>query len=374
MKELITAETIKDARKAGVQHVFVTPGALITPQARDDAKEYGIAFVPRGVGVGAGVVAPERAAPIQPACQAHAYQAHAYQAPAYNAPVSYGHASPYALRSAQHAHPMHAYAHPIQNRDVMNNTYASSSQPPLQVQEQSVLDAATQRLVEQVLAAVVGAASAGTTQPCVTHPQVNPPVLAPVNAQAQSMPACQKHEQGHGPASVTAAVMQKLNGLLANQGGVGAFPGIEGLIASVVADVASVAHVPSVASVTPHTAPNQHAVPTHMAGVDFATFTAQPNPSSVQGEVSIEEALLAHDAAAGPGITRFSFADTSLVWTFTHHEVLVVTHGTIEVKANVHGAGTVLAQGSAMRVAPGTSLTLVAHGSASCVCVVWPSK
>ncbi len=42
MKELITGQSIADARKAGLQEIVVSEGAIITPQAKDDAKLFGI--------------------------------------------------------------------------------------------------------------------------------------------------------------------------------------------------------------------------------------------------------------------------------------------------------------------------------------------
>ena len=44
MKKVITAQDIQEARKAGLTAISVSPGALITPQAQDDARKYGIAL------------------------------------------------------------------------------------------------------------------------------------------------------------------------------------------------------------------------------------------------------------------------------------------------------------------------------------------
>lgn len=62
MKELITAMHISEARKAGLGSITVPPGALITPQARDDAKSYGIALVTREEPA----LAPSAVAPVLP--------------------------------------------------------------------------------------------------------------------------------------------------------------------------------------------------------------------------------------------------------------------------------------------------------------------
>lgn len=45
MKELITAMRVSEARKTGRSSIAVPPGALVTPQARDDAAQYGIELV-----------------------------------------------------------------------------------------------------------------------------------------------------------------------------------------------------------------------------------------------------------------------------------------------------------------------------------------
>ncbi len=44
MRELITGQSIAQARKAGQTEIVVSEGALITPQARDDAKQFGISI------------------------------------------------------------------------------------------------------------------------------------------------------------------------------------------------------------------------------------------------------------------------------------------------------------------------------------------
>lgn len=44
MKQLISSLEINEARKAGLTRITVRPDALVTPQARDDAKKYGIAL------------------------------------------------------------------------------------------------------------------------------------------------------------------------------------------------------------------------------------------------------------------------------------------------------------------------------------------
>ncbi|MCL2123344.1 MAG: hypothetical protein FWH34_04565 [Desulfovibrionaceae bacterium] len=43
-KSIITANEVREARKEGRAEIAVPPGAVITPQARDDAREFGIRF------------------------------------------------------------------------------------------------------------------------------------------------------------------------------------------------------------------------------------------------------------------------------------------------------------------------------------------
>jgi len=44
MKKVITAQDIQEARKAGLTVFSIPPGTLVTPQAQDDARKYGIAL------------------------------------------------------------------------------------------------------------------------------------------------------------------------------------------------------------------------------------------------------------------------------------------------------------------------------------------
>ncbi len=318
MKELITANTISDARKAGVQHLYVSPGALITPQAKDDAKEYGIALI-------------TQEKPVAPAMAAPTYSV---VAPAV------------AHVTTQGTFP--AYATTQQHRVVMNTP---NSPTP-------AMDPMMQQLVEQVLKAVA------PTQAPMQVPVQAP--AAPSYGQAQNIDA----------AAVAAQVVQQINGLLAARGGIAAFPGMESTIASLVAEytkTATTQHVmaasaPMAAPMSAPAMPYAACAQGNVAGIDVVPFTSQQPAGRVQGEVNIEEALL--PGQNGPGVTRFTFTDTSLVWTFTHQEVLVVTHGSIEVQGP--NSTCMLTQGSAIRVAKGTSVTLVAHGAASCVCTAWP--
>ena len=44
-KILITAHEVREARKEGRTEIVAPPGAIITPQARDDAGEFGIRLI-----------------------------------------------------------------------------------------------------------------------------------------------------------------------------------------------------------------------------------------------------------------------------------------------------------------------------------------
>ncbi len=413
MKELITATTISDARKAGLAHIYVSPGALITPQAKDDAKSYGIAILtqeasvstassvsPVAYSVAQGTANPTGQFPVQGMPAGHvAMVPNAVQHVAQHTPLQ-GYGVPYGTPQVGVGMHMNVPApvlpaqatgtcmSPVAGHGVMpmptlaataysgtSPAYASTQQQRVIMNNPSTLDPNMQQLVEQVLKAVAPA--------------------------AQQVPACSPAPmggatQGVNPAFVATQVTQQLNSLLASRGGIAAFPGMEATIASIVAEYTGQAQY---GMATPHvmtapvpnsgtsmgnsmggapvlagqSSPLPHAAPVNqgnIAGINVVPFVADPPKGRVQGEVSIEEALLPGND--GPGVTRFTFADTSLVWTFTQAEVLIVTHGTIEVQ----GAGGVntLGQGAAIRVASGTSVTLVAQGPASCVTVAWPSK
>ncbi len=305
MKELITANTINDARKTGVKHINISPDAIITPQAKDDAKQYGIALI------------------IQEKSVSHTPSTYVTQSPMQIAtqPLQ-GNAVAYAQ---QH------------NRVAMNNPHSLNSP----------MDPSMQQIVEKVLQTLA--------------PHSN----NPWNANAYVPPT-----QNLDPRAITSQVLQQINSILANRGGMASFPNLESTIAQVVAEYTSAgagqgAHsANTMQNVAPTPQPTACA---NVAGIDVVPFPAQQPQGRVQGEVNIEEALL--PSKDGPGLTRFTFTDTSLVWTFTHDEALVVTHGNIEVQSA--NGSCMLGQGGAVRVANGTSVTLVAHGSASCVCVAW---
>jgi len=62
-KILITAHEVREARKEGRTEIVAPPGAIITPQARDDAGEFGI----RLIGETSRPVAPPHVAESVPA-------------------------------------------------------------------------------------------------------------------------------------------------------------------------------------------------------------------------------------------------------------------------------------------------------------------
>ena len=64
MKKVITAQMLLDAKKAGLTAVSVPPGAIITPQALDDARNYGIALQRESAAPAAAPVAPVVQTPV----------------------------------------------------------------------------------------------------------------------------------------------------------------------------------------------------------------------------------------------------------------------------------------------------------------------
>lgn len=270
MKKLITGMDISDARKAGIGSISVPPGALITPQARDDAKKYGIALV-----------AQATSCPAQPDAAA--------------AP---------------------------------------------QVSDESI-DRVARRLARQT------AIAASSDFP---HASVSAAAPSTLSAQPDG-------------AALAAEVLKRVAPMVASLGGHEGCPKLQALVNSVIADclggeAGASAPASSLAGVS---------------GLDVVRIEKKADVKRVPGEVEVEEAIA--PGADGPGVTRLGWADSSFAWTFEFDEVLVVTGGEVEVKSgNSPMAGLVLATGEALRVRAGTSLTLTARGSASCVCSSWPAQ
>ncbi len=357
MKELITATTISDARKPGKQHIYVAPDALITPQARDDAKSYGIALLTKNASATMNNHQYTDNQYIAPQYATAQYNVHQY-----NDHYNYMQSRPLAQGSFP------SYALTSQHRVLMNNNNTSNG-----------MDPAMQQLVEQVLQAIAPAPIPANSG-CQTLAQ-NPMTYAqaPVNSNAcaaipnSDMQSGQNiHGQGINATAIADQVVQQVNTLLASRGGIAAFPTLESTIAELVAQYTTCGQSPQpsqhIMTAPPVGTNTTYCPQANLNGVDVVPFSQAQPMGRVQGEVNIEEALL--PGQNGPGVTRFTFADTSLVWTFTHQEVLVVTHGNVELQGA--GGSCMLTQGSAIRVSSGTSVTLIAHGHASCVCSTWP--
>ncbi len=322
MRELITAQTIADARRAGQQSVSVAPNALITPQAKDDAKLYGMTIVFREE-VSAPVAHPVPTAPTFGQGMTHQ---HAY-APHMAAPAQPVYAQPVYGQSVQGYRPLYApeplsYSSPMQqNRTLMNTNNPNNGVAPAWA------------------APVIqfgNTASQGFAQP-----QAAPSPAAP-NA-----------------AEIAAQVAAQLQQLLGNNAA------LQNTVSQVVSEV--------MGGVSPQTTgtPCGSAAPVAgtIAGVDVIPFSSACPSTSVQGEVSIEEAFV--PGADGPGVTRFSWANTALEWTFAHDEVLVVTKGTVLISQG--GVAVNVAAGGAVRIRKGTSVTLTAQGEACCLSSSWPA-
>ncbi len=305
MRELITAQNIADARRAGQQHIVVAPNALITPQAKDDAKQYGISILFREE-----APAP---APVQVSVPV------ASPAPSFGQSVQAGYAGQSYVQPnyTQGYRPLYApepLSQPLQqNRIVMNTNNPNNG--------------------------------------------VAPAWAAPVipfgnNAQGFAQPQA----AAPNPAEIAAQVAAQLQQLLGNNAA------LQSTVSQVVSEVmAGQAPVAGGCACAP--------VAGSIDGVDVVPFQTACPSGSVQGEVSIEEALL--PGATGPGVTRFSWANTALEWTFAHDEVLVVTKGTVQISQA--GASISVGTGGAVRVRKGTSVTLTAQGEACCLSSSWPA-
>ena len=152
-------------------------------------------------------------------------------------------------------------------------------------------------------------------------------------------------------ADIASQVAMQLQKLLGNSSN------LQNTVSQVVAEV--------LGNATPQQATNVNLI----TGVDVIPFSATCQKVSVQGEVSVEEVLLAD--ANGPGVTRFSFANTALEWTFVHDEVLVVTKGNLDLCQG--NARISLATGGSVRIRKGTSLSLIAQGEVCCLSSSWPA-
>ncbi len=314
MRELITAQNIADARRAGQQAIVVAPNALITPQAKDDAKQYGVTILFREE------VSPAQAPAMVPANPSFGQAMHGYApaaAPAYA--QSYG--QNYGQDYLQGYRPLYA-PEPL--------VRPSSLSSPLQ-QHRTLMN---------------------TNNP---HNGVAPAWAAPViqfgnNAQSAAQAA-------PNAAEIAAQVAAQLQQLLGNNAA------LQSTVSQVVSEVMS-GQVPAAACGCA-SAPAGGSI----NGVDVVPFATACPSTAVQGEVSIEEALL--PGGDGPGVTRFSWANTALEWTFAHDEVLVVTKGTVQISQN--GAAITVCTGGAVRVRKGTSVTLTAQGEVCCLSSSWPA-
>ncbi len=340
MRELITAQNIADARRAGQQSIVVAPNALITPQAKDDAKLYGIAIMFRDE-------AP--VAPMAPVAQAatpsfgqavHQYApAPSYVQPSYAQPA---HVQPV---NAQPAYAQQRYAQPSYVQPLYAQGYRPLYAPeplsqPLQ-QNRTLMN---------------------NNNP---HNGVAPAWAAPViqfgnNAQGFAQP--QAAPAAPNAAEIAAQVAAHLQQLMGNNAA------LQSTVAQVVSEV--MGGQPTAAAQAPVAGACGCAQGSgSIAGVDVIPFSTACPSGSVQGEVNIEEALL--PGGDGPGVTRFSWANTALEWTFAHDEVLVVTKGTVLISQG--GANVSVCAGGAVRLRKGTSVTLTAQGEACCLSSSWPA-
>ncbi len=300
MRELITGQSIAQARKAGQSEIFVSQGAIITPQARDDAKQFGISIC-----YGTQANTTQVAQATQNAVTAQATHRNAMNtnnanngvAPAWSAPVvSFGN---------------------------------GASTPPAAMTSQPA-DIAGQ-VAEQVVArlqSLLGTNAAANPSP------------APQSTQAQPVAKqCAPLTMEQTVAQVVSEMMQGAasTGSTCNSGASGAFSPLPAASAAPVGV--------SMAAGS-------------LSGVDVVPFPVNAPTTSIQGEMNIEEALLPGES--GPGVTRFCFANTSLDWTFANDEVLVVTKGTVQITQN--GSAVSLVAGGAARMRKGTSVILTAQG------------
>lgn len=325
MKKLLTAQDIHEARKAGLTALVVPPGALITPQARDDARSYGILLQQEPAAPAPAQAAPPAAPAFSP-LPAQAWSAAGREAFAPVPAAAFAQArsagsAPFTARAVPHASDSQA-AQPAQafaGREVRAAHHCMAAQPPVPVPAQS----------------------AG--QPPSFSPA--PPALpAWLVADLISRQVAQHLGDKAEPAHINAVVRE----VLAEQDPA-AFAGS----ARTAVSGAQAAPMPMQAG---------------SGAVLVRGSEALPGQAVSADAVIVADSLLPD--ARGPGVGYMRITDNSFTWTFADNEVLVVLEG--ELRLTAAGLDLSAGPGDAIRLTAGLSCTLSARGRVSCVYSAWP--
>lgn len=316
MKQVITAQDIADARKNLTVSIDVPPGVLVTPQAFDDARAYGISL--RHTAVNGPACAPGMAA-------ASTLQTAPVLQPALApASVSIASATPAGGRAAASPAP----------------SSAGTAQAPLYCTREA-------QAVQQLVSSIGGFGQ------------------SPAPQQTAAIP-CPSVDALHSV--VRSVLLQRLGS------GVDA-AALDRVIAEVIAATCpSPASAPVTSGAASGAASPSPAPGTHSASGGAMLARAPEEFRKMQGNTANDSVLLTDALPAdenGPGVGFMVFTDTSFEWTFPGSEVLVVQEGSLSISG---GNGTVLTAnaGDAVRVPAGTPLTLTAKGCVRCVYSAWP--
>jgi hypothetical protein len=330
-KCVITAHDINLARKAGRTSLSVPVGALVTPQAADDARAYGIALSPGDLPQprAGSPRLPEAEEPAQDGCGAAGAGRVYGIAPSPGDPPQPRAGSPRLPEAEKPAQDGCGAA----GAGRVYGVAPSPGDPPqpragslrLLEAEESAQDSrgAAAEVRRQVLARLDGAAPAGLD-------------------------------------ALIAAVM--MSAPRSNEGVDGAFIRRAGNLILVSCD-------PDRGAVTPEV--SAASAPGAKPAATFAAVPAEDGATCAPAAVSMVEAL--PPDGVHPGIAYMSWKNSSFSWTFPHSEVLVVLEGEIRLTAD---GGEVLAgkPGDAFLIPAGGAVTLTAGRlGARCVHSSWPT-
>ena len=316
MKKVITAQDIQEARKAGLSALPLPPGAIITPQARDDAKAYGIALQNVSQTPASSVVPPPAVQPLQQP----------------SGGVSAGMPSFVAQPRGQTVVPA--------LRPVLAALSGTPQAPVPAVPEM------------QTAATHEGAARHPMAARQDAAPHAEPPRATPSPAAASAPAGGQALPESFIAEIISRQVAQHLG----NRVGMDR-------INAVVQDVLNerkCAAVPNTSAAS--------ALPPEAGAVLVRGREALPAQPPSGDAVIVTDSLLPD--ARGPGIGYVQLADSAFAWTFAADEVFVVLEGELRVA----GAGTdlIAGPGDALLLPAGFSCTLSGRGRTSCVYSSWP--
>ncbi len=310
-KQIITAETVRTALKSGQSVITYAKGDIVTQQARDDARHYGITLTAEALVVPEPVVPAEPAAPLEAA--------------------------------------------PEPDREDKPGQEPQHIPTPMLTAEQI---AAATRQLQDVLVPLTQALSASARPAAQDAPSMPAPAKAPaavdmsqfittVSAAADPQPAPVRAEDALLSA-IRRGVLSALPSGSVDEGMV------DRLIRSVLAEMGAKA---------PETRPGVR----QAGGVTHVDSKAQHwTESRATGSVSVMDVLspAKGDAAA---VGYLDWENLSFSWTFRRAEVLVVLEG--ELNLSIEGTTFSAAHGDVFSIPAGTEAVLSSSGHVRCTTV-----